>query len=72
MPEQLLFSRSLYEPEAVEDAVRAFDALARFEVQLTADDIIVTISEPDAELADVLADELCNHALHQTVIRARG
>ncbi len=72
MSEQLRFSRSLYEPEAVRAAVKAFDALAQFEVSLTADDVVVTISDPDEELADVLADELCNHALHQTVIRARG
>ena len=71
MGELVRFSRSLYDPAAVRDAVTAFDALASFEVVESETHLDVTITEPDTDLADVLADELCNHALANTIAMHR-
>ena len=65
--EPIVFSRSLYSPEAVHAAVEAFEELGTFEVQDRSNSIEVTIRDPDPDVADVLADELCNHALSNTM-----
>jgi hypothetical protein len=70
--ERLVFSRSLYAAEAVQAAVAAYEELASFELQISAEAIEVTIREPDESVADVLVDEFCNHALHETIVRQRG
>ena len=73
MSEQTIeFSRSLYDPEAIDEAVAAFGALATFAVVATEAHVRVTMSEPDPDVADVLVDELCNHALAHTVSRHRA
>ncbi len=71
MSEPLTFSTSLYTRDAVEAAVAAFAELASFEVSANADDVVVAVSEIDADLKDVLVDEFCNYALHETIVRAR-
>lgn len=71
MPETLEFSRSLYSPDAVQSAARAYSELAKIEVEVGDDDLRVQISEPDADLADTLADEFANHVLHETIVRTR-
>jgi hypothetical protein len=71
MAERIVFSRSLYAPEAVEAAAKAFGELAKIDVSI-GEDIEVSLSDPDPDLADVLADELANHALALTVRQARG
>ena len=72
MPERLEFSRSIYLPGAVESAVEAFSELAKLEVQEGENGVRVAISDPDPDLADCLADELANLALHETIVRTRG
>ena len=72
MAETLDFSRSLYLPEAVQAAADAFAELASLTVSPHEGGVLVSISDPDPELADVLADELANHALHETIIRPRS
>jgi hypothetical protein len=70
--ERVLFSRSFYELAGVQAAVEAYAQLARFEIAEHNDDISVTVSEPDPELADTLVDEFCNHALHESIVRRRA
>ena len=72
MAETLDFSRSLYLPEAVQAAVDAYAELASLSVAPHDGGTLVTIRNPDPELADVLVDELANHALHETIVRTRG
>ena len=72
MAERVLFSRSLYEPEAVRAAAEAYAELATIDVQLLGDDVQVDISKPDPDVQDVLIDEFCNHVLHETIVRSRG
>jgi hypothetical protein len=74
MAERLAFSRSLYAIEAVEAAVKSFEHLAKLEVELSAggSEISVAMTDADPDVADVLLDELANHALIGTVIRTRG
>lgn len=71
MAEQITFARSLYAPEAVEAAAAAYAELAEIAVTVGADTIEVTVDKPDPELASVLLDELSNHALYETILRAR-
>ena len=70
-PAELSFSRSLYTPEAVRDAVAAYQELARFEVLEGGDDVQVRVSDPDPEVNDLL-DEFCNHVLFETVKQFRS
>ncbi len=72
MAERIVFSRSLYAPEAVRAAAAAYGELASFELQVSAEAIEVVITEPDESVADVLVDEFCNHALHETIVSLRG
>lgn len=67
----ITFSRSLYLPEAVQAAADAFAELAKIEVRVLDGDIEVELDAIDPDVADVIEDELCNHALHQTVVRRR-
>jgi len=72
MAERIVFSRSLYSPAGVRAAAQAYGELGRIEVVETPAAIEVTIHDPDESVADVLADELCNHALHETIVGQRG
>ena len=72
MSESIRFSRSLYERAAIDTALAAFEALATFSVSEEDDHFVVTIDDPDPDVADVLADELGNHVLGHTVSLVRG
>lgn len=72
MFERVLFARSLYVPEAVEAAARAFADLAKLEVIARDDSIELTVSDADPDVADVLLDELSNYVLAETIARSRG
>jgi hypothetical protein len=70
-PQQVRFHRSLYAPEAVEEAVRAFADLATLEILRNAEDTLVVIQHAHPSVSGVLADELANFALAETVARSR-
>lgn len=70
-PQQLRFHRSLYAPEAVEQAVRAFADLATIEVRTNPEHTLVVIANARPEVAAVLADELANYALVEAIARSR-
>lgn len=72
MAESLKFARSLYAPEAVDEAVAAFSELAKLTVQRHDSETEIVVSDPDPEVADVLLDEIANHVLYQTIARHRG
>ncbi|HMR05904.1 MAG TPA: HxsD-like protein [Polyangiaceae bacterium] len=72
MTERLVFARSLYAKEAVEQAAQDFAELAKIEVIVGDHDVQLVVTEPDPELAPVLMDELANHALFLTVSAARS
>ena len=65
------FARSLYAGDAVRAAVQAFDGFATLTVREEADGWLVTVADPDPRHADVLADELANFALAETVTAHR-
>lgn len=72
MPETLVFSRSLYRPDAVSAAAEAYGSVARIEVAIEGSSIVATIHDADPEVpAEELADSFCNHALHETILRHR-
>jgi hypothetical protein len=62
------FSRSLYLPEAVEAAAAAYAALAPVAIEPGGNDITAVVETDDRDLVD----ELCNHALFETISRRRG
>ncbi len=70
--QRISFARSLYSPDAINAAIEAFAGLATFSVQLADDAVEVTLSDADADVADVLLDEFCNHALAQSIEFARA
>ncbi len=72
MAEQLLFARSLYAKEAVEQAAKDFAELAKIDVKVRDDEIELSITEPDPDVAPVIVDEIANHALFLTVAATRG
>jgi hypothetical protein len=68
----LRFDRSLYAERGVRAAVEAFSRFARLSVSADEAALVVTVSEPDPRHADVLADELANYALTETVTSWRS
>lgn len=71
MSEQVRFHRSLYDVAGVRAAVEAFDGLARFTTIENPQDVLVIIDDPADDVRAVIADELANYALHESIARAR-
>ncbi len=71
MAERVVFSRSLYRPDAVEATAEAYGGLARIEIDQGEDSIVATLHDPEPDFADELVDAFCNHALHETIVRHR-
>lgn len=72
MSRVLSFSRSLYREDALLATVDAYQALARLELTSRSSNFELTVSDVDPEFADSIYDEVANHALYETVQRARG
>lgn len=70
-PQQVRFHRSLYAPEAIEEAVRAFADLAKLTIVHNPEDTLVLIEQAQPSVIGVIADELANFALAETVARSR-
>lgn len=66
----LQFSRSLYDAGAIEQTVAAYAELATFAVRVDEYSVVVELSDPSAEIAD-LADHFCNHVLHLSITTSR-
>jgi len=70
--DRLDFSADIYSPVAVERAVSVFGELAKFTVTHGDADVSVSWADADADVADVLADELANYALNETILLSRA
>jgi hypothetical protein len=69
---RLSFHRSLYLPEAVKAAVEVYRPYAeRIVVDDSAIEIVVTLEGFDTGYGDIIGDAFANHALFETVVRAR-
>ena len=66
------FDLSLYRREAVEEAVAAFAPFATLTLRAAADAVEVDVSDIAEAHTEVLEHELCNFALFQTAVLARG
>ena len=64
---KLSLSRSLYDPAAVTRAAEAFAALGTIGVEVGDDAIVVTVTDADPDVAEVIEDELLNHALSHSI-----
>ena len=74
MAEKIVFSRSIYLPDAVQRATQAYGSLAQFVVQTADHEIVVQISEVHPhfqERLEELLDAFCNHALFETIVQDR-
>lgn len=71
MVSTLTFSRSLYEPEAVDAAAQAFREFGRITVLAEAASIRVTLEDMDSRIAD-LPEHFANRVLNETIERQRA
>lgn len=69
---EIVFSRSLYLPEAIEAAAEAYAALAEIEIARGDDATTVILRNVDPDVADVIEDAFSNHALVETITRSRA
>lgn len=68
----LRLHKKIYQPAAVREAVDAFADFGTFDVATDGDYVVVEISDPDPDFADVLHLELANFALASAVEKVRS
>jgi hypothetical protein len=71
MVKKLYFSTSLYQVEAVQRTVQAYQSLASFSVDVQTDGVAVIISDIHPSFSNTLVDNFCNHVLNETIISYR-
>ena len=69
---ELRFHRSLYAPEAVQAAARAFEQLASVTVEQNEHDTLVGLADLHPHFGDRLVDEFSNYVLRASVQAWRG
>ena len=67
----LSFSLSIYKKEAIEEAMHAYGAYARFSLQEEPYAIAIDIEPLHEDLATKIIDSFCNHVLFETIILHR-
>lgn len=72
MPERIVFSRSLYRPDAVEATAEAYASVATIRVTLENHAIVADVESVHPEVAGEFEDAFCNHALNETIVRHRA
>jgi hypothetical protein len=66
------FHRSIYSPEGVKAALDAYGGYAAaVDVEEGAQEIVVTLKGYDEGYGDAFGDSFANHALFETIVRAR-
>ena len=68
--DRIEFASSLYSEEGVRDAARAFSELAEITVSVEGEAIVAQLGDYGGD-RDALRDELGNHALYETIVRAQ-
>jgi hypothetical protein len=72
VPETIVFSRSLYRPDAVEATADAYKDVARILVTLEDHSIVANVEGINPDVAAEFEDAFCNHALNETIVRHRA
>ncbi len=62
---KLNFNKKIYKIEAIKKTVQAYNGLANFSVSHEGDYILVELTDIDADVKDVIADEFSNYVLAQ-------
>jgi hypothetical protein len=70
VPRRIVFSRSLYLPEAIEATAARFDQVATASISTNEYEVEVLI-EADPGYGEELYDSFCNHALFETIVMSR-
>jgi len=66
-PERLVFDRSLYSPEAVDNAIQIFAEHAKITVERRGDEIITEIDAVEGYDPALVANTFGNHVLNETI-----
>lgn len=69
MTSEVCLHRSLYDSLAIEEVAAQYAGVARVSVSTTEHELRVVFDEVDPDVAEVLVDHFCNHALAATVVR---
>ena len=67
----LSFSLSIYKKEAIEEAMNAYGAYARFSVQEEEHTMMVELEPLHEAYATQIIDAFCNHVLFETIVLHR-
>ena len=62
----VVFDKNFYKIKAVENSIRAYQDLALFNIEETANNIKVKISKIDQDVKKIIKDEFCNYVLAET------
>jgi hypothetical protein len=68
---KLVFHRSLYDVDAVHVAARAWGSLAKTDIAVGENDIVVDLEPEGGDLPEDAADAFANHVLFETIVRVR-
>lgn len=64
---EIKFDKNIYNKKGLENAIQAYQELAKIEFLETDNVFVVKISNIDEEVKDVIVDEFCNYLLFETV-----
>jgi hypothetical protein len=72
MMDEVCFSMSLYNIDAIKKGIEAYQELASFSIDERANEAIVKINNIHSSLTSVLVDSFCNHVLNDSIILNRN
>jgi len=62
----VVFDKNFYKTKAVKNSIKAYQDLALFNIEETANNIKVKISKIDQDVKKIIKDEFCNYVLAET------
>lgn len=68
-PQTICLHGSLYDLSAVQELVGQYGGVARISVESGDHSVTLSFADVDEDVADVVVDHFCNHALVETVRR---
>jgi len=69
---ELRFDRRLYTKTALKEAVESFSHLATFSITEEDTQYVLTLTDIDGDVDDVIKEEFANHALYNTILRRKS
>ena len=69
---ELRFDRRLYTKTALDEAAESFSHLATITMQEEGDQYILSFTDVDSDVNEVIREEFANHALYNTILRRKS